>query len=104
MSIVSELEQLQRKKAELKDRLNSIEETEKTLVVRMKVLEERLVIQALERQIQVKLASIEELKSRMNELQSRLGKPQKREGEVTARSTPAISQQSRQAEQPYVQR
>lgn len=103
MSLVTELEQLQRKKLELKDRLNSIEETEKTLVVRMKVLEERLVIQALEKQIQVKLASIEKLKSRMRELQDRLGKPQKREGEVIARPTPAISRQPRRPEHQYVQ-
>ncbi len=74
-----ELQNLRAQRAELKDKLQSIEETEKNLSVRMKVLEEKLAIQGLEQRIQAKSAVVEELKAKMRELENRLKEPQMKE-------------------------
>ena len=66
------------KKAELKSKFQSLEETEKTLAVRMRVLQEKLTIQMLEQQIKAKLASVEELKSKIRELEKKLEGTQKK--------------------------
>ena len=80
---VAELEELLKKKTELKNKLQSIEGTEKALIVRMKILEEKLTIQVLERRIKAKLAVLEELRSKIRELESRLKIPAKLTPEVT---------------------
>lgn len=74
-----ELQNLRAQRAELKDKLQSIEETEKNLSVRMKVLEEKLAIRGLEQRIQAKSAVVEELKAKMRELENRLKEPQMKE-------------------------
>ncbi|MDH5783627.1 MAG: hypothetical protein OEZ35_08225 [Candidatus Bathyarchaeota archaeon] len=66
------------KKAELKSKFQSLEETEKTLVVRMRLLQEKLTIQMLEQRIKAKLASVEELKSKIRELEKKLEGTQKK--------------------------
>jgi hypothetical protein len=80
---VAELEELLKKKVELKNKLQSIEGTEKALIVRMKILEEKLTIQVLERRIKAKLAVLEELRSKIRELENRLKIPAKLTPEVT---------------------
>jgi len=83
MSLSAELEELLMKNAELKNKLQSIERTEKTLVIKMKVLEEKLTIQVLEQRIKTKLAVVEELQSKIRELENRLKIPAKLTPEVT---------------------
>jgi len=77
MSLSAELEELLMKNAELKNKLQSIEGTEKALVVKMKILEEKLTIQVLEQRIKTKLAVLEELRSKIRELENRLKVPTK---------------------------
>lgn len=75
LSLATELEELQNlraNKAELKNKLQSMEQAEKTLGVRMKVLEEKLEVRDLEEKIRAKHAVVEGLKSKIRELENRL--------------------------------
>ena len=69
---LAELQSLRAEKAELKNQLQSIDQTEKTLGIRIKILEEKLEIKWFKQKIQAKSAVVEELKSKMSQLENRL--------------------------------
>ncbi|MEM3617081.1 MAG: hypothetical protein QXJ31_04125 [Candidatus Bathyarchaeia archaeon] len=73
LTLWHEIEDLQKKKAELEFQLHSLEEKEKTLEERARLLEEKLAIKELEQRVRIKTESIEKLESRINELEQRLG-------------------------------
>lgn len=72
LSLWHEIEDLQKKKAELEFQLHSVEEKEKTLEERARLLEEKLAIQQLEEKLKIKAESVEKLESRINELEQKL--------------------------------
>ena len=90
MPLWHEIEDLQKKKAELEFQLHSIEEKEKTLEERARLLEEKLAIQQLEEKLRLKMEAVENLEARINELERKL----KRETEtaVTVRMEPQTQQ------------
>jgi|GEM_PF-1499027 predicted RNase H-like nuclease (RuvC/YqgF family) len=72
LTLWHEIEDLQKKKAELEFQLRSLEEKEKTLEERARLLEEKLAIKELEQKLRIKTESIEKLESRIGELEQRL--------------------------------
>ena len=73
LTLWHEIEDLQKKKAELEFQLRSLEEKEKTLEERARLLEEKLAIKELEQKLRIKTESIEKLEFRISELEQRLG-------------------------------
>ena len=76
MSLWHEIEDLQKKKAELEFQLHSIEEKEKTLAERARMLEEKLAIHELEEHLKIKNETVEKLESRVRDLERRLKEPE----------------------------
>jgi predicted RNase H-like nuclease (RuvC/YqgF family) len=72
LTLWHEIEDLQKKKAELEFQLHSIEEKEKTLEERARLLEEKLAIQQLEEKLKTKTEVVEKLETKVNELEQRL--------------------------------
>jgi predicted RNase H-like nuclease (RuvC/YqgF family) len=72
LTLWNEIEDLQKKKAELEFQLHSIEEKEKTLEEKARLLEEKLAIQQLEQKLKIKTETVEKLESRINELEQNL--------------------------------
>lgn len=100
LSLSTQLEQFQRKKAELKNELQSMEQREKALGETIKMLEEKMAIQELEEKVKAKRAVVERLESKKRDLVRRLKEPQKREPmEVTVSAAPAGSQQPKKPEE-----
>ncbi|NIV44161.1 hypothetical protein GWN49_04690 [Candidatus Bathyarchaeota archaeon] len=93
MSLTSELEQLVNEKSQLGRLLQSLEQEEKYLGTRFRVVEEKLAILALKEQVRSKRASVEQLKSKIGELERRLKDPQARshaaDDEVSSKNEPA---------------
>lgn len=93
MSLTSELEQLVNEKSQLGRLLQSLEQEEKYLGTRFRVVEEKLAILALKEQVRSKRASVEQLKSKIGELERRLKDPHARphaaDGEVSSKNEPA---------------
>lgn len=75
LTLWHEIEDLQKKKAELEYQLRSLEEKERTLEERARLLEEKLAIKELEQRLRIKTESIEKLEARINDLEQRLGAP-----------------------------
>lgn len=73
LTLWHEIEDLQKKKAELEFQLHSLEEKEKILEERARLLEEKLAIKELEQKVRIKTESIEKLESRISDLEHRLG-------------------------------
>jgi len=65
LTLWHEIEDLQKKKAELEFQLRSLEEKEKTLEERARLLEEKLAIKELEQKLRIKTESIEKLEQRL---------------------------------------
>jgi len=76
LSLWRELADLRKKKAELELQLHSLEEKEKNLRERARILEEKLAIQELERNLKAKHDVVEQLESRIRELERKLGQSQ----------------------------
>jgi chromosome segregation ATPase len=72
LTLWHEIEDLQKKKAELEFQLRSIEEKEKTLEERARLLEEKLAIQQLEEKLKTKTEAVEKLETKINELEQKL--------------------------------
>lgn len=93
MSLTTELEQLVNEKSQLGRLLQSLEQEEKYLGTRFRVVEEKLAILALKEQVRSKRASVEQLKSRIAELERRLKDPHARphaaDDEVSSKNEPA---------------
>jgi len=75
LSMWHELEDIEKKKAELEFQLCSMAEKERTLEERAKILEERLVIQELEEHLKVKHEVVERLEFKIRDLEKRLEGP-----------------------------
>lgn len=100
MSLSTQLEQFQRKKAELKNELQSMEQREKALRETIMMLEEKMAIHELEEKVKAKRAVVERLESKKRDLVRRLKEPQKREPmEVTVSAAPTGSQQPKKPEE-----
>jgi len=78
LSLSTQLEQIQKKKAELKNELQSMEQKERALGEGIKVLEERMTIHDLEERVKAKRAVVERLEFRKRDLEKRLKEPQKK--------------------------
>jgi len=78
LSLSTQLEQIQKKKAELKNELQSMEHKERALGESIKVLEERMTIHDLEERVKAKRAVVERLEFRKRDLEKRLKEPQKK--------------------------
>ncbi len=73
----SELEEQQRLAYELTEQLKSMEDDEKNLLERVKVLEAKLQVQGLLEKVEAKRVVVNQLRNRISELEGRL---KKREG------------------------
>ncbi len=122
MSLSAELEQLEKKRAELKSEWESIEHREKTLANSVKILEEKLAVQELEETVKARRAALEQLENKKMNLEKKLKVPQKNPEpspmpqkptatseviekmeepmEVTVSATPAADQQPKQSAAP----
>lgn len=72
LTLWHEIEDLQKKKAELEFQLRSLGEKEKSLEEKARLLEEKLAIKELEQKLKLKTESIEKLEARINDLEQRL--------------------------------
>ena len=79
MSSSTQLEQIQKKRAELENELRSLEEKEKDLEASVKIVEEKRIVEDLEEKVKAKRAVVEKLESKKRELEKKLGEPQKKE-------------------------
>ncbi len=77
MSLTTELEELQKEKAQLKRKLQSVQEEARYLEKRLRVVEEKLVIHELEERVKAKREALEQLESKKMELEKRLKEPQR---------------------------
>jgi len=111
LSLSAELEQLEKKRAELKSEWESIEHREKTLANSVKILEEKLAVQELEETVKARRAALEQLENKKMNLEKKLKVPQKNPEpspmpqKPTAPSeviekTPAADQQPKQSAAP----
>ena len=78
MSATAELEQLQKRRTELENAWKSMEQKEKTLGENIKILEEKLAVQALEEKIKAKNAALAKLESTKSDLEKKLQAPQEK--------------------------
>ena len=124
MSLTTELEELLKEKAQLQGLLQSIEEEEKYLGKKLRIVEEKITTRVLKEKIKAKRAVVEQLKSKILNLEKRLQEPQKKPEpspmpqrptpevtrkveepqkrqpmEVTVSAAPASNQQPRQSEE-----
>ncbi len=72
----SQLEQIEKKRVELKNELQYIEQKERTLGESIRILEEKLAIRELEDRVKLKRQAMERLASRKRDLERRLSEPQ----------------------------
>lgn len=72
MSIWQDLEDLQEKRAELELQVHSMEECEKSLLERSRIMEEGLEIQELGDHLKVEHGSVEPLESKISELERKI--------------------------------
>lgn len=72
----SQLDQIEKKRVELKSELQAIEQRERTLGESIRMLEEKLAIRELEDRVRVKRQAMERLESRKRDLERRLSEPQ----------------------------
>lgn len=77
MSITTQFEELEKEKERLKKILISVEEEEKYLGNRLRVIEEKIAIQVLKEKIKARRAVVDQLKSRLWALEKRMKEPQK---------------------------
>lgn len=86
MSILAQLEELQRRKAELQNELRSLQEKKKILGAQEHLLEEKLAIQELEGKVRAGRSIVEQLEAKIVDLERRLKEPQRKEpGDAMAR-------------------
>jgi len=99
LSLTTELEGLVGEKAQLKGMLQSIEEEEKYLGKRLRIVEEKIEIKVLKEKIKAKRAVVEQLKSRIWNLEKRLKETQRKPepSPVTKAPTPEVT---RKVEEP----
>jgi len=71
----TQLEELQKKKAQLENELGSFDGEIKTIGTSLEVLEEKVEIRELEDKIKAKRAVVEQLESKKRNLEDQLGKP-----------------------------
>jgi len=74
LSESEKLEQLQNRKAELREESRSLEEEQRNLEQRVKVLEEKIAIEELRNRNKTKREAVDQLKSKIDELERRLEK------------------------------
>ena len=70
-----ELEELQRKKTDLENELQSLSDQEKSLDDKIKTLEEKVAIQELDAQIKAKRDAVNQFETKVKELEDRLKAP-----------------------------
>ena len=75
MSISTQSEELQKKRAQWENELRSFDEKEKTIGTSLKVLEEKVEVRELEDKVKAKRAIVEQLESKKRNLENQLGKP-----------------------------
>lgn len=78
MSSSAEIEQLQKRRVELKSALQSMEAKEKALGDNIRILEERLAVRELEGRVKAKRAFMQQLESKKSDLERRLKEPPKK--------------------------
>ncbi len=103
LSLTTELEELLKEKTQLQKISQSIEEEEKYLAKRLRILEEKIEIQVLREKIGAKRAAVEQLKSKIWNLEKRLKEPQKKPepSPMPQRLTPTqTSRATEKAEEP----
>lgn len=94
MSMSTQLEELQRRKAQLENELRSIEEKEKAMGTGLKIVEEKAAVQELEEKVKAKRAVVERLESKKRELERKLKEPNNKEPiEVVVKVAPGGDQQ-----------
>ncbi len=94
MSLTTELEGLLKEREQLKNMWQSLDEEEKFLGKRLRIVEEKLAVQDLKGKIMAKRAVVDQLKSKIRELEKRLEEPQKKEPiKVTVKAAPTSNQQ-----------
>jgi len=97
--LTTELEELLGKKAQLNGMLQSIEEEEKDLGQRLRIVQEKIEIQVLKEKIKAKRAVVEQLKSKIWNLEKRLKEPQGKETAEVMMKEASTSQRSKQSEE-----
>ncbi len=97
MSLTTELEDLAKEKAQLTRMLHSLEEEEKYLGNRLRIVHEKIEIRMLRQKVNAKRAAVVQLKSKIKELEGRLNQPQQKEPmKVVVKEASADSQKPRQ--------
>ena len=79
LSAWHELEDLQKKRAELEFQLHSLEEKERTLEEKAKIMQEKLAIQELEEHLKIKHEAVEQLESKIMELEKKIKEQEKKQ-------------------------
>lgn len=69
LSVWHELEDLQKKRAELEFQLHSLEEKERTLEEKARIMQEKLAIQELGEHLKIKHDAVEQLETKIMELE-----------------------------------
>jgi uncharacterized membrane-anchored protein len=102
MSVTAETDGLQGEKAQLKKILQDMEDEEKYLAERLRVVEEKLEIQGLKSKISAKRMVVDQLKSRIGELEGRLREPQREPepAQVQTASTPQTTENGAREDEP----
>ena len=72
----SQLEEIEKKRVELKNELQYIEQKERALGESIRILEEKLAIRELEDRVKLKRQAMDRLASRKRDLERRLSEPQ----------------------------
>ena len=101
LSLSTQLEEVQKKKAELKNALQSYEQMEGTLGESIRILEEKLSIQELEEKVKARRAVVDNLESKRRDLERRLKEPLKKtEPSPMPQRPPPTPQHAQKVEQP----
>lgn len=89
MSLSAELEQLEKKRAELKSEWESIQHREQRLTDSVLILEEKLAVQELEEKVKGRRAALEQLENKKKNLEKKLKAPQEHTEPASTPQKPA---------------
>ncbi|MCW3977847.1 MAG: hypothetical protein NWE77_07940 [Candidatus Bathyarchaeota archaeon] len=89
MSLSAELEQLEKKRAELKSEWESIQHREQRLTDSVVILEEKLAVQELEEKVKGRRAALEQLENKKKNLEKKLKAPQEHTEPASTPQKPA---------------
>ena len=74
MSMSTQLEELQKKKAQLENELGSVDEEVSAIGASLELLEEKVEVRELEDKVKAKRAVVEQLEAKKRNLENQLGK------------------------------